>query len=445
MTEVSGSSDSGIGEGGRFTESVAARRIGRRLGARWTLDKVLGVGGSACVYAAHHANGRRAAVKVLHADCAVRPRQRRRFLSEGYAANRVGHPGAVSVFDDGVEPDGTMFLVMELLSGKSLLQWLETGGARSELEVAHTAIGILDVLAAAHDRGILHRDIKPSNVFRTNEGDIKVLDFGSARIHGVPNYATVSGAVLGTPAFMAPELAAGRLEELDARTDIWSLGATMFQLLTGATVHAARTSQEALVKAATERAPSLSAVRPGTSPELATIVDRALAFTAADRWPNARAMRGALADAFGLPRAQTSDTLVTVDSDNGESSASKRRPHTAILLFASALGILVLVGALAQRRSTAEERPLSAKPPGVVRDLPATVTAPAMTAGDIAPPVASTATLRSAPFAPMNRVVREHRVLAPPRVAHVATPATSSSATTSPTATSQEELLDQWR
>jgi serine/threonine protein kinase len=289
----------GEGDDAASSATVAASaRIGQTLGGKWKLERLLGAGGSAFVYAARHRNGRPVAIKVLHGDLARHSRVARRFLTEGYAANKVGHPGVVQILDDGKEPDGTLFLVMELLEGHSLSQRFEKHGKLAPDEVAGVAVGMLDVLAVAHDAGIVHRDIKPSNVFVTEEGAVKVLDFGAARFREADDFVTRSGTTLGTPAFMAPELAAGRIEDIDGRTDVWSVGATMFQLLTGRTVHAARSANEAIVTAATRPVPAIASMGPDLSPELAAAIDRALAFDKSERWPNARAMQARLLELY---------------------------------------------------------------------------------------------------------------------------------------------------
>ena len=283
---------------------VAERRaptalIGTVLADRWTVVKALGVGGTAAVYEAVHRNGRRVAVKVLHAELADHPVVRRRFQSEGYAANRVRHPDAVAVLDDG-ESQGHVFLVMELLEGRSLARRLAEAGALPATEVARIALGVLDILAAAHEQGVVHRDVKPANIFLTDAGRVKLLDFGVAHVDDSPATSVITqvGSTVGTPAFMAPEQAAGRSEEVDALTDIWAVGATMFQLLSKRVVHDISSNNGVLVAAATKPAPELRSVVPGVPAAMARVVDRALAFARADRWPNALAMRRALLELY---------------------------------------------------------------------------------------------------------------------------------------------------
>ena len=184
-------------------------RIGEVLHGKWRLDSFIGRGGSADVYAATHRNGKRAAVKILHAQYASSPELMKRFLREGYVANSLNHAGAVSVLDDDRCEDGSAYLVMELLEGSPLSDFAKKKIPLSLGAVLRIADEVLDVLAAAHERGIVHRDIKPGNLFLTNAGQTKVLDFGIARLlepdGGEP--LTLSGTSLGTPAYMAPEQA----------------------------------------------------------------------------------------------------------------------------------------------------------------------------------------------------------------------------------------------
>ena len=270
--------------------------VGRVLGDRWMLVKELGSGGTGVVFEAVDRVGQRVAIKVLHPELSEQRVPRRRFQAEAYAANRVGHPNAIAILDDGVDQDGTVFLVMELLEGSSLRQLLGESRTLPVAVVARIASGVLDVLATAHDKGVVHRDVKPANIFIGRESEVKLLDFGVARVSDRLGVSTITkpGTTVGTAQFMAPEQAAGRVEQIDALTDVWAMGATMFQLLTGRMVHDAWSGQSAIIAAATRPAPPVRSVSRQVPKGIAQVVDRALSFKRADRWPNARAMRKAL-------------------------------------------------------------------------------------------------------------------------------------------------------
>jgi hypothetical protein len=287
----------------------ARARLGTVLQEKWTLDSLLGAGGMAAVYGATHRNGKRVAIKMLHAELSHDEEIRRRFLHEGYAANAIQHDGAVSVLDDDVAPDGSAFIVMELLEGETVeSRWERTAQRMPVVDALTIADGLLDVLAAAHDKSVVHRDIKPENVFITRAGAVKVLDFGIAKVFEQTQSsgtATRAGTVMGTPAFMAPEQALARWDQVDGKTDLWAVGAMIFTLLTGRHVHEAPSNQEQLIRSATTPAPSLTSVAPDAPDDVAKIVDRALAFDMNLRWPDARAMQTAVRaalDARGGPQ-----------------------------------------------------------------------------------------------------------------------------------------------
>src|SRR5580658_4660177 len=210
-------------------QRIAESRLGRVLRGKYRLDGILGVGGMAPVYVGTHRNRKRFAVKMLHPDLSTRENIRARFLREGYVANALEHPGAVAVLDDDVAEDGSAFLVMELLEGDALDQVWERCGRRMSAQ-AVLAIGhqLLDVLAAAHAKAVVHRDIKPPNLFLTRDGVVKVLDFGIARVRDIAaasaHEGTGSGMLLGTPAYMAPEQALAKSNEIDGQTDLWAVG-----------------------------------------------------------------------------------------------------------------------------------------------------------------------------------------------------------------------------
>ena len=268
---------------------------GRLLCGKWLLERVLGVGGTSAVYQARHRNGKAVAVKILHPHLAATPAVRKRFLDEASLTNKVGHAGVVSVLDDDVADDGTVFLVMDLLCGETLANRLEREGpVRAWTEAVELTADLLDVLAAAHDKGVVHRDLKPSNVFLTHDGQVKVLDFGIGRVRDLHSESrTPQGAVLGTPGFMAPEQARGALNKVDERTDLWSVGATLFLTLTGRTVHLGSSAQELMIASATQAAPPIQRFA-AVPRSVAEVIDRSLRFEPNERWPDARSMCTAL-------------------------------------------------------------------------------------------------------------------------------------------------------
>jgi len=236
------------------------------------------------------------------------------------------------VLDDDVTEDGAAFLVMELLEGETLDHRWERLGTLPPADVLDIADQLLDVLAAAHAKGILHRDLKPENLLVTNAGQLKVLDFGIARVRELTQEqssrsgssaqrhqdsgSTRSGSLLGTPAFMAPEQARGRWEDVDERTDIWAVGATMYTLLSGRHVHESDTLNEQLIQNATQRAQPISKACPDLPEAIAHVVDRALAYEKSARWPDARSFQQAVREARPLaigtvsasnPRPRSSD------------------------------------------------------------------------------------------------------------------------------------------
>ncbi len=311
---------------------------GAILGEKWQIEGELGQGGMGAVLAATHVrNGLRVAIKLLHRDLAGDPELRERLRREAEVANRVGHPGIVMVLDDGVTDDGVPFLVLERLDGESLdLTAERRGGTLPPDEVLDLGERWLEIMAQAHAKGVVHRDLKPENVFVCHDGALKVIDFGIAHSlgEGVGARLTAAGVAMGTPAFMPPEQALGHWQEVDARSDVFALGASLFTLLTGRLLHEARTSAELLVRACTQAAPPVRVRAPSLPSGLASVLDRALAFRAADRFRDAGEMLAAWRCARGRP--------------HGTTPGSRAR---ALWLAASALFVCVLaLGAAALPR-----------------------------------------------------------------------------------------------
>jgi eukaryotic-like serine/threonine-protein kinase len=280
------------------TERVrsARARIGTVLKKKWHLDQLLGVGGMAAVYSATHRNKKRVAIKMLHAELSQDEAIRKRFLREGYIANSVAQRGAVAVDYDDVTEEGLAFLVMELLDGETIEhRWRRKDRSLSPHEALSLVDQLLDTLAAAHGRGIVHRDLKPENMFLTRDGTVKVLDFGIARVRELSTpQTTLAGSAIGTPAFMAPEQARGRWQDVDGRTDLWAVGATLYTLITGKFVHAGENAQETLALAATRPARSIAEQRPDLHPSLIAFIDQALSYDRAARFPDAATMQHVL-------------------------------------------------------------------------------------------------------------------------------------------------------
>jgi serine/threonine protein kinase len=314
----------------------AERRVGSVIGAKWRVDGLLGSGSMAAVYAVTHRNGARAALKILHPTLCADPAVCERFLGEGYLTNSVKHAGIVRVLDDGQTDDGCVFLVMDLLVGDTLEGVRHGRGGRIPLvETLDIAEQLMDVLAAVHHAGIIHRDLKPQNVFICHDGTVKLLDFGVARILDRSSQSKLSmvGMVLGTPSFMSPEQALGSRDKVDHRSDIWSLGATLFTSLTGETVHLGANLQARLLAAATVKARSIQMVMPDLPLPIAAAVDMALRFKKEDRWQSVDAFHRAVRDArpeLGLGRLVTPATPLVLprdpQGDSGPAFAAQPAP-----------------------------------------------------------------------------------------------------------------------
>jgi eukaryotic-like serine/threonine-protein kinase len=233
---------------------------------------------------------REVAVKLLRADLAEIEEVRRRFEGEGQAAAALVHPNVVTVFDAG-EEDGAPFIVMELLPGRTLADEL-IAGPLSSVQVRDLAVAVLGALAAAHNAGIVHRDVKPGNVLRAADGTWKVADFGIAKIAEAAGDLTVSGVVIGTPAYMAPE----RLEGKPATpaTDLYSTGVVLYEALTGRKAFAADNAIAVAEQIRAGRAPAVRELRLDVDPSLERVVERAMEQDPHHRFASAADMRRAL-------------------------------------------------------------------------------------------------------------------------------------------------------
>jgi len=406
------------------------------LGGRYKLVDALGKGGMGIVYAAvQEGLGRRVAVKVLDPRLAEDREQLERFRREAEVVAALGHPNIVQVTDfqypakEGDQP----FLVMELLRGESLGALLAREQVITAQRAAFIGAQVLSALTAAHRAGVVHRDVKPDNIFLLADAavpdTVKVLDFGIAKLVGFGAgegraQLTGTGAMLGTPAFMAPEQARGATD-VDARADVYAVGATLYQALSGRLPHEAPSIPALLFAIVEKSPPPLRELRPDLPSELSSVVERAMAKDRDARFPDADAMRRALAPWSGLPASippPTSGTAATIavssnvasvrdqatpivvhhtpasaKADKLEPPANQRASAaTRVMIFVAVmfaiagcvtLGILYLV-TRAHARPVAAATTASASPIAVASASPPLVATPPPIPSQVAAPIA---------------------------------------------------------
>ena len=302
------SSGPGFTDGGSYEEQQARARavrealVGKSIAGRYVLRALVGHGGMGAVYEAEHLGlGKRVAIKFIDQEFATDERIVARFAREARAMSAIESAHIVTVLDAGSE-DGRPFLVMELLRGEDLGQRLRRTSRVPIPEAMHIIAQVLKGLAKAHAAGIVHRDLKPDNVFLTKSDTdplfAKIVDFGVSKIERPrdktsPLALTGRGTVLGTPFYMCPEQAQA-MPDVDARADIYSVGAILFECLSGRPPHTGETYEQVILSICMREAPDLRAIEPSISPEIASFVRRALSRDRADRFPTAERMLAAL-------------------------------------------------------------------------------------------------------------------------------------------------------
>ena len=274
--------------------------IGQSLG-RYVIESKLGEGGMGIVFKARDAQlGRSVAIKILPPDSVADPEKKRRFVQEAKAASALNHPHIVTIHDIGSD-GGTDFIVMELLGGTTLAQALPAHGLPLRQALAY-AIEIADALARAHEAGIIHRDLKPANVMITETGSVKILDFGVAKLlEGVEPSAsttiaaaTEQGMTVGTPNYMSPEQAEGR--KLDGRSDIFSFGAVLYEMVTGRPAFSGGSSLSVLAKILNEEPTPPSRIVATLPPDVEKLILRCLRKDPARRYQTMADLKVALED-----------------------------------------------------------------------------------------------------------------------------------------------------
>jgi len=287
---------------------------GTEIAGRYRILGLIGEGGMGTVYRAEHLFIHKVfALKVLHARLVGQPHMAARFEREAVAAARIEHPNVVPARDFGRLPDGTFFLVLEFVNGRSLASEVKAGAIETKRALSIMR-GVVAGVRAAHERGIIHRDLKPENIMlvdRYGTPDfVKLLDFGIARIDSaeknqtqVEQRLTVAGTMLGTPEYMSPEQIIGR--PVDARSDLYSLGVIFFQILTGRCPFAGNVATVLQQHIAAET-PELTPAVVSENPRLAQIVRMLLAKSPDNRFQSARELAAALDEVAATKHHQAS-------------------------------------------------------------------------------------------------------------------------------------------
>jgi eukaryotic-like serine/threonine-protein kinase len=371
--------------------------VGSTVAGKYHVDRLIGRGGMGAVFQATHASiGKRVALKFLRAHSGRDTDAATRFQREAEAASLAESPHIVQIFDSGRSEGGLPFLVMELLTGEDLRARLRREGRLEPEAAVRIAVQVLKALKQAHSAGIVHRDLKPDNVFLCRRDDeptfVKIVDFGISKLQQRPGVDTLTheGAVLGTAFYMSPEQAQS-FPDIDGRTDLFSVGAILYEVLTGAVPHSAPTYEAVLIAICTKDAPDVRSQAPEVPEKLARVVARALRRDRQERYGSANEMLAELEAIGSESRELSAKTRATPSAwvDGATVSSKPERFRTAVLTLVAALGGFAAAAYFVTR---AEPPELEAASPGATSV--ATAAPPSAPAGTAAlaspPPPAST-------------------------------------------------------
>jgi serine/threonine protein kinase len=417
---------------------------------KYTIVRVLGRGGMGAVYEARHAKlARRVAIKFLLPEFAANRDVLRRFENEAKAAGGLEHPNLAAVTDFGRADDGSPYLVMEFLEGEDCAKLLRRQGALSVSRAANIVVQACRGLAVAHKATIVHRDLKPENLFVTDAGDgsdlIKVLDFGIAKLRvSDASVVTGTGATFGTAFYMSPEQARGA-GEVDPRTDVWSLGVVLYELLSGRKPFMGEQFLEVIHQILSLDPTPLATLRPDLPPKVVAAVESAMKKDSAQRLSSVAALAEVLAPFAGVrwssepshaappmaPTLATPATQVGLSKgvgvgvgELGVQASVARRPESRapgtsrgpalkiVLGVGTAVALIAVIVLTLSRRPGENAAPLGAPPsprPTIGdphADVPAPAPRPATTPATLPSPTPSPA--RTAEVAPHVRTAFEH-------------------------------------
>jgi serine/threonine-protein kinase len=342
-----------------YEPSAAMPPAPKQIG-RFEVRSEIGRGSNGVVYAAFDpVLGREVAIKAipLAADNQVRRRAEASFLQEAKSAASLNHPGIVTVFDAG-KTDSVAYIAMERLYGSDLHDWLATRNKLGAKAIASMMARVADAVHYAHRRGLIHRDLKPSNIFLTRDLKPKVLDFGVALAQYSDTPLSASRQLIGTPNYMSPEQALGR--PLDARSDVFSMGAILYELLTGQRAFDGNQVEETLTRVASQTPTPIYQLNPEVPPELIEIVHRAMAKDASERYQSAAEMRN---DLVGVAAREDSGRRPTLPPETVAPVLNRRSLRLVVATLAVSVSIVILALEQPHRSPASAPALASAAPP----------------------------------------------------------------------------------
>jgi serine/threonine protein kinase len=321
-------------------DTEAFSLVGRQFGT-YKIEKPIGAGGMGEVYLAHEAKlNRKVALKILPAEFVADAERVKRFEREALSVSALNHPYIVTIYDVG-SADGINYIATELVEGETVRELINRG---ADLKQTLSVISqTCEALAAAHNAGIIHRDIKPENIMVRPDGFVKVLDFGLAKLventefqQSLSNY-TMKGIIIGTPAYMSPEQVSG--EKVDHRTDLWSVGVVLYEMLAGKNPFKGETRQHTFQKILSEQPPPVTELNPQLPAELDSILSKALEKDADVSYQTASDIRA------DLKRVRREiDSSPSLQSASGTRSRAEENSKRNYLSFAAGAIVLILIG-----------------------------------------------------------------------------------------------------